>query len=234
MGLDVFFYKKPNVEPPKPSCAEILAKLSTGNKELERALQRLCEYADHFNETVEEQLIEAINEYVESYDVNDDKDELAFLCKNWWIVETLNYTEDGKNMRLNREDLEALRNKAMNAIRDTLSHLSLDITRSPLDTELDEFAIINYITSASERRALGIEEEIVRRFDWRGVIELKDGKEFSLSDERDADRVCRGILRCRYVDGYMFAKTCLVYWKTSKMLRDVDWDNEHVVMHATW
>lgn len=233
MGLDVFFYKKPNVEPPKPSCAEILAKLSTENKELERALQRLCEYADHFNETVEEQLVEAINEYVGSYDVNDNKDELAFLCKNWWIVETLNYTEDGKNMRLNREDIEMLRDKAMNAIRDTLSHLSLDITRSPLDTELDEFAIINYIPSASERRALGI-EGIVQRFDWRGVIELEDGKYFSLCDERDADRVCRGILRSQSVDGYMFAKTCLVYWKTSKMLREVDWDNEHVVMNATW
>jgi hypothetical protein len=234
MGLDVFFYKRPNVEPPKPSCDEILSKLNTENKELERALQRLCEYADHFNETIDEQLIEAINEYVGSYDVNDDKDELAFLCKNWWIVETLNYTEDGKNMRLSREDLEMLRDKAMNAIRDTLSHLSLDITRSPLDTELDEFAIINYTTSASERRTLGIEEEIVRRFDWRGVIELEDGKYFSLCDERDADRVCRGILRVKTVDGYMFAKTCLVYWKTSKMLREVDWDNEHVVMNATW
>ena len=173
MGLDVFFYKKPNVEPPKPTCAEILAKISTENKELERALQRLCEYADHFNETVEEQLIEAINEYVDPYDVNDDKDELAFLCKNWWIVETLNYTESGKNMRLNIEDLEDLRNKAMNAIRDTLSHLSLNITRSPLDTEVDEFAIVSYTPSTSERRALGISEnEIVRRFDWRGIIEL--------------------------------------------------------------
>lgn len=235
MGLDVFFYKKPNVEPPKPTCAEILAKISTENKELERALQRLCEYADHFNETVEEQLIEAINEYVDPYDVNDDKDELAFLCKNWWIVETLNYTESGKNMRLNIEDLEDLRNKAMNAIRDTLSHLSLNITRSPLDTEVDEFAIVSYTPSTSERRALGISEnEIVRRFDWRGIIELEDGKYFSLCDERDADRVCRGILRVKTVDWYMFAKTCLVYWKTSKMLREVDWDNEHVVMNATW
>lgn len=237
MGLDVFFYKKPNVEPPKPSCAEILSKVNTENKELEQALQRLCEYADHFNETVEEQIIEAINEYVGSHDVNDDKDELAFLCKNWWVVETLNYTEDGKNMRLSREDLEMLRNKAMNAIRDTLSHLSLDITHSPLDTELDNFAIIDYTPSASERSALGIDEavqRVVKRFDWHGVIELKDGKEFALCDERAADRVCRGILRTKYVDGYMFAKTCLVYWKTSKMLRDVDWDNEHVVMNATW
>jgi hypothetical protein len=50
----------------------------------------------------------------------------------------------------------------------------------------------------------------------------------------DVDRVCRGILRVKTVDGYMFAKTCLVYWKTSKMLREVDWDNEHVVMNATW
>ena len=233
MGLDVFFYKKPNVEPPKPSCAEILAKLSTENKELERALQRLCEYADHFNETVDEQLIEAINEYVGSYDVNDNKDELAFICKNWWIVETLNYTEEGKNMRLSREDLEILRDKAMNAIRYTLSHLSLDITRSPLDTELDNFAIIDYTPSASERSALGI-GEVVNRFDWRGVIELNGGKEFSLCDERDADRVCRGILRTKYVDGDMFAKTCLLYWKTSKMLREVDWDNEYVVMNATW
>ena len=234
MGLDIFFYKKPNVEPPKPSCAEILSKVNTENKELERALQRLCEYADHFNETVESLLIEAINEYVGSYDVNDDKNELAFLCKNWWVVETLNYTESGKNMRLNREDLEKLRDKTMNAIRDTLSHLSLDITRSPLDTELDDFAIINYIPSASERCALGIGEEIVQRFDWRGVIELEDGKFFSLCDERNADRVCSGILRVKTVAGYMFAKTCLVYWKTSKMLREVDWDNEHVVMHATW
>lgn len=234
MGLDVFFYKKPNVEPPKPSCAEILSKVNTENKELERALQRLCEYADHFNETVEEQLIEAINEYVGSCDMNDDKDELAFLCKNWWVVETLNYTEDCKNMRLSREDLEMLRDKALNAIRDTLSHLSLDITRSPLDTELDDFAIINYMPSASERCALGIEEEIVRRFDWRGVIELEEGKYFSLCDERDADRVCGGILRAKTVNGHMFAKTCLVYWKTSKMLREVDWDNEHVVMNATW
>lgn len=234
MGLDVFFYKKPNIEPPKPSCAEILAKLNTENKELERALQRLCEYANYFNESVEEQLIEAINEYVGSYDVNDDKEELAFLCKNWWIVETLNYTESGKNMRLSIEDLENLRNKAMNAIRGTLSHLSLNITRSPLDTERNEFAIINYIPSTSERRALGIEEEIMQRFDWRGVIELEDGKYFSLCDERDADRVCRGILRVKTVDGYMFAKTCLLYWKTSKMLREVDWDNEHVVMNATW
>jgi hypothetical protein len=233
MGLDVFFYKKPNIEPPKPSCAEILAKLSTENKKLERSLQRLYEYADHFNETIETQLIEAIDEYVSAYDVNDDKNELAFLCKNWWIVETLNYVDDGKNMHLRREDIEILRNKAMNAIRDTLSHLALETTRSPLDTELDEFAIIDYTPSPSERCEIGI-NGVVKRFDWRGVVELKGGKEFSLCDERDADRVCRGILRAKIVDEYMFAKTCLAYWKTSKILREVDWDHEHVVVNATW
>jgi hypothetical protein len=233
MGLDIFFYKKPNVEPPKPSCAEILSKLSNENKELEKALQRLGEYANHFNETVEEHLIEAIDAYV-TYDVNDDKDEIAFLCKNWWIVETLNYTEDGKNMSLSKEDLEKLRNKAMNAIRDTLSHLSLETNRSPLDIELDVFAIVDYTTTEDDRAALDISDRVVRRFDWRGVVELKDGKEFSLCVERDADRVCSGILRSQTVDEYMFAKTCLLYWKASKMLREVDWDNEHVAMNATW
>lgn len=235
MGLDIFFYKKPNIEPPKPSCAEILSRLSNENKELEKALQRLCEYANHFNETVEAQLVEAIDAYV-TYDVNDDKNEIAFLVKNWWIIDTLNYTEAGKNMRLDKEDIENLRNKAMNAIRDTLSHLSIETKRSPLDIELGEFAIADYTTTEYDRAALGINDRVVRRYDWSGVIELKDGKEFSLCVERDADRVCCGILRANfdYYVNYMFAKTCLLYWKTSKMLRDVDWDNEHVVMNASW
>ena len=190
---------------------------SSSNTELQQSLMRLKEYTLLSEESLDECLVKAINQFVERYSTYYDNDpcEVAYFRKFWWILEFFGYSdEDYANDKLvTKEQIEEARVLAEKAIKMVLKNFTdkgYEVEHSPLEYKGDTLR-------------------------WSGVKpEYLTFKNAVLTDEieSEADIICASIFDCE--DSYLFFKVCELYIQFSKILNETNWDNQQIVLNADW
>lgn len=220
MGLDVHFYNRKKVRFKQELDKQAVINefiSSSSNTELQQSLMRLKEYTLLSEESLDECLVKAINQFIERYFTYYDNDpcEVAYFRKFWWVLHFFGYADEdyANDKPVTKEQIEEARILAEKSIQMVLKHFTdkgYEVEHSPLEYKGDTLR-------------------------WGGVKpEYLSFKNSVLTDEleAEADSICESIFDCE--DSYLFFKVCELYVQFTKILNETDWSNEHIVLNANW
>ena len=220
MGLDVHFYNRKKAKSKQElDKQDVINEFfsSSSNTELQQSLMRLKEYTLLSEESLDECLVKAINQFIERYSTYYDNDpcKVAYFRKFWWVLDFFDYSDSdyANDKPVTKEQIEEARILAEKSIKMVLKHFTdkgYEIEHSPLE----------YTCQTSR---------------WGGVKpEYLSFKNAVLTDEleAEADSLCESIFDCE--DSYLFFKVCELYAQFTQILNETDWDNEQIVLNADW
>lgn len=220
MGLDVHFYNRKKVKSEQElDKQDVINEFisSSSNTELQQSLMRLKEYTLLSEESLDECLVKAINQFIERYSTFYDNDpcEVAYFRKFWWILDFFGYSDEdyANDKPVSKEKLEEAKNIAEKTIKMVIKHFTdkgFEIEHTPLE-----------YTGQTSR--------------WGGkqpeYLTFKNGI-LSGELEEEANSICSDIFDCE--DPFLFCKVCEMYTQFTQILNETDWDNEQIVLNADW
>ena len=220
MGLDVHFYNRKKAKSKQELDKQAVINefiSSSSNTELQQSLMRLKEYTLLSEESLDECLVKAINQFVERYSTYYDNDpsEVAYFRKFWWVLHFFDYADEdyANDKPVSKEKLEEAKNIAEKTIKMVIKHFTdkgFEIEHSPLE-----------YTGQTSR--------------WGGkqpeYLTFKNGI-LTGELEEEADSICSDIFDCE--DPFLFCKVCEMYTQFTQILNETDWDNEQIVLNADW
>lgn len=147
MGLDVHFYNRKKVKSEQELDKQNVINEfinSSSNTELQQSLMHLKEYSLLSEESLDECLVKAINQFVERYSTYYDNDpcEVAYFRKFWWVLNFFGYSDSyyANDKPVSKEHIEEARNLAEKTIKMVMKHFTdkgFEIDQSPLEYKGD-------------------------------------------------------------------------------------------------
>ena len=228
MGLDIHFYKKEkqltiNNDKDNYSTINNLISCINSNSKLQDSLLKLNNLAKSLNRSMEDCLVEAIQNFIGNSDDYYDN-EIAYFRGFWWLINKFNYNDSwyDKDMTIALQDLQELYSLSESAIKAVIEHFNkkkYKVIISPLSENADRTTLRYGRKDYSNL--------LVFKYRNYEIDLYKQEKLFS-----EANDVCRQFFHDS--NEYLFCKVCELYWQTDYMIKNTDWEFEYIVMNADW
>lgn len=229
MGLDIHFYKKEkpltvNNDKDNFSTINNLISCINSNSKLQDSLLKLNNLAKSLNRSMEDCLVEAIQNFIGNSDDYYDN-EIAYFRGFWWLINKFNYNDSwyDKDMTIALQDLQELYSLSESAIKAVIEHFNkkkYKVIISPLSENADRTTLRN-----GRRDYCNL---LVFKYRNHEIDLYKQEKLIS-----EANDVCKQFFHDSN-DLYLFFKVCELYWQTDYMIKNTDWEFEYIVMNADW
>ena len=216
MGLDVYFDRRvkksqADVERQTSAVVDFLSSLSQMKccvEDITDLLLQLKDYADSSGSTFDYEFKRAIESYLRGSCYSKAREEVAYFRKFYFLRSYFDYTQDmyGEDLVITRNQIEDLFYRAEAAIKDTIAYFNV--------------------------RGYYIQKSVLDdNFDFGDDYLQIKGHEMSSADYEEADSLCTKFFD---EEENLFRNVCILYQKTSEILRDTDFDRDEIVMTADW
>lgn len=217
MGLDIYFYKqnknatKDNLQSITISYEEISELFS--DNDIRELLLKLKQYSIVKNESVKDLLIKSINRLVDNdfsaIRYTECGEEVGYFRKFYWLIDHFNYTDDfyGQNMPLSKSQMEEV----------------VELCRKTILMVEKKFSDAGYKVSQSATY-IGRQGRLT---DFSNAVWNEEF--YNIADE-----ICQSVFEEGRISFNLFEKVCTLYYTFSKILNEIDFDNEVICMSADW